>query len=60
MWVDAASAKTTLGALRPASIQLIPLDATKDVPLSLEYVERLKTDARTTEATFLRVLNGER
>ncbi len=53
MWVDAASAKATFEALPAGAIHLVPLDATKDVPLSLTYVDRIKAEARTPEAQLV-------
>ncbi|MFC6021930.1 nucleoside hydrolase [Plantactinospora solaniradicis] len=44
MWMDPASAQRTLVRARPGSVRLVPLDATRFVPITPAFVSRLGAD----------------
>ena len=50
MWADPASARAVFRSLSPFSIRLVPLDATRFVPITQSFVDRLQSDATTPEA----------
>jgi purine nucleosidase len=44
MWMDPASARQVLRRARPGSVRLVPLDATRFVPITPAFVARLAAD----------------
>jgi purine nucleosidase len=44
MWLDPASARTTFARARAGTVHLVPLDATRFVPITREFVTRLAAD----------------
>lgn len=51
IYVDPQAAKVVLDSGVP--VTLVPLDATNDAPLTLDFVERLAADAGTPQAQFV-------
>ncbi|WP_414945116.1 nucleoside hydrolase [Amycolatopsis sp. cmx-11-32] len=51
MWLDPASADKVFAGIR--RVDIVPLDATNDVPITPSYVERLGREARTAEAKLV-------
>ncbi len=54
MWLDPASADKVFAGLR--RVDIVPLDATNDVPITPSYVERLGREGRTAEAKLVHAI----
>ena len=52
-WIDPKAAKATFSALPEGSVSLVPLDATRFVPVRAAFVDRLRADQRTPEARLV-------
>ncbi|MGH9278304.1 MAG: nucleoside hydrolase [Acidimicrobiales bacterium] len=50
MWIDPAAAQETFRSLPEYSVSMIPLDATRFVPATTSFAERLRSDQQTPEA----------
>jgi len=48
-WIDPAASRKMIRS-NPAPVRLVPLDATKDVPITQAFIERLRADRHTPAA----------
>lgn len=53
IWIDPAAAQQAFETLRPRGVQLVPLDATNDVPVTMDFVATLGADLQTAEADMV-------
>lgn len=53
MWIDPPAARETFASLPERSVSLVPLDATRHVPLNAPFAERLRSDQQTPEAKLV-------
>jgi len=58
MWIDPPAARQVFGSLPEQSVSLIPLDATRFVPLTATFTERLRNDQQTPEAKLVAAIAG--
>ncbi|HVF13877.1 MAG TPA: nucleoside hydrolase [Acidimicrobiales bacterium] len=52
-WIDPRAAADTFSALPEGSVSLIPLDATRFVPVRASFIDRLRADQHTAEARLV-------
>ena len=53
MWADPPAAQATFAALGEGSVSLVALDATRYVPITPAFAERLRNDQQTPEAQLV-------
>ena len=53
MWADPPAAQATFAALGEGSVSLVALDATRFVPMTAAFAERLRNDQQTPEAQLV-------
>ena len=53
MWIDPPAAQQTFASLPRSSVSLVALDATRHVPLTAAFAERLRNDQLTPEAQLV-------
>jgi len=53
MWIDPPAARDTFASLPEGSVSLVPLDATRDVPVTAAFAARLRSDQQTPEAQLV-------
>jgi purine nucleosidase len=56
MWLDPASADEVFAGMPRGRVDIVPLDATNDVPITPSYVERLGRDGETAEAKMVHAI----
>lgn len=56
MWLDPASADEVFARIPHGRVDIVPLDATNDVPITPSYVERLGREGRTAEAKLVHAI----
>ncbi len=56
IWLDPASAAKVFAGIPRGRLDIVPLDATDDVPITPSYVERLGREARTAEAKLVHAI----
>ncbi|MEV6906246.1 nucleoside hydrolase [Amycolatopsis sp. NPDC051071] len=56
LWLDPASADKVFARIPRGRVDIVPLDATNDVPITPSYVERLGREGRTAEAKLVHAI----
>jgi inosine-uridine nucleoside N-ribohydrolase len=58
LWIDPAAAGAAFGAFEPEVVHLVPLDATRDVPISREFGRRIAAAKPTAEASVVAAITN--